>query len=210
MNKLFKVILLIIFLCPIKSNAQLPEIFGNTSEYQKKNSTAYRMLKDNYDFIISFGTSGGWKIGDTSTLQILAKRDKSWSRIDLKFSEHNLLEIPKLEISSIKRTKAEILIKELSALGFWSLRNDSLNIKEIKPKIAPENFVDKDTIFIVADRIRRFKLLDGIIYYFQIIQNNELRIYSCESPDSYLRAFPEIKTTAAFIKAIAFFESAIK
>jgi hypothetical protein len=208
MTKLLKITFLLFI--AIKSNAQLPTIVSNSSEYQKKNAIVYRTLKDKYDFIISFSLSSGWKIGDTSIFYIVAKKNNSWSRINFKISGRNPLGIPKLEIKSFEKKKAKKLINDLTTLGFWSLVNDSLNMREIKPKNSLENYVIKDTVVITAGRIRSFSVADGTGYNFEIFQGDKLRRISCYSPDSYLRFAPEIGSTLIFIKSKDIFEKAIK
>jgi hypothetical protein len=209
MIKISKIIFVFLFLSHIKSNAQfLPT--ADISEYKKESSVVYKNLKNKYDFILSYHVSGGWSTNDTTIFQILALKNKTWKKILLKSSSHNPSRTAKVEVTNFQKKKAKLLMNELTKFGFWSLNNDSLNIKEIKPKIPSENFVKNDTVVVVADRIRRFSVVDGASYHFEIIQKNRIITYSCENPDAYLNAFPEIKSTAIFIKAIKAFENAIK
>jgi hypothetical protein len=210
MQKIFIIILIFLVFSGVKSNAQLPSLVGGIIENQKSGSIIYKNLKDKYDFIISYHISGGWTPGDTTVFQILALKDKSWKKILLKSSLRNLSGMPKIEVTNFKKQKAKQLMNELTRIGFWSLNNDSLNIKEIKPKIPSENFVNNDTVVIVADRIRRYSIVDGSSYQFEIIQKNVVKVYHCESPESYLSTFPEIKSTIIFIRAKDAFENTIK
>ncbi|MGN7986970.1 hypothetical protein ACTJKC_06510 [Pedobacter sp. 22226] len=209
MIKISKIIFVFLVLSHIRSNAQfLPT--ANISEYRKENSVVYRNLKDKYDFILSYHVSGGWSADDTTTFQILALKNKTWKKIFLKSSLRTPSGTVKVTEVNFQKKKAKLLMNQLTKFGFWSLKNDSLNIKEIKPKIPAENFVKNDTVMVVADRIRRFSVVDGTTYHFEIIQKNRLTTYSCESPDTYLNVFPEIKSTSIFIKTIKAFENAIK
>ena len=205
-----KIILIFLVFSHIKTNAQFSKTIEFDTEPLKKGSIVYRNLKNKYDFILSYSVSTGWQIGDTACFDILARKNKTWKKILLKYSIRNPSGAAKIEITKFEKQKAEQLMEQLSRFGFWSLNNDSLNIKEIKPKIPSENFVKKDTVVIVADRIRRYSIVDGSSYRFEIIQKNAVNVYHCESPESYLRVFPEIKSTVVFIQAKEAFEKAIK
>ncbi len=210
MKKIYTITLIFFLFGQIKSNAQLPVITLNATNSPNRGSIVYKNLKDKYDFIISFHVSGGWRIGDTASFDILARKNKTWKRILLKYQVSKPTGTPKIEVTKFGKQKANRLMERLGTIGFWSLNNDSLNLKEIKPNVPSENFVNKDTVVIMADRIRRFSIVDGTSYNFEIIQKNAVKTYHCESPDAYLRFFPEIKSTSIFIKAIEAFDRAMK
>lgn len=212
MKNFFKIIFFFLLFNSIGANAQIPEIVGEASDYQHNNFKAYQYLSNKYDFTIAYYVTGGWSVADVTNIQALVLKEKSWKKIILQIPKKNneLSTEPKMKIASFNSKKALKLVDDLTAIGFWSIDNDSLNIKEIKPKTPSENFINKDTVVIVADRRRRFSVVDGSSYHFVIIKNNVQKIYNCESPESYLKVFPEIKTTSVFIKAKALFEEAMK
>lgn len=209
MKKICTIFIFLLF-SGVKSNAQLSKTINIDTDYLKKGTIVYQTLKDKYDFVLSYGVSTGWQIGDTASFDILARKNKSWKKIRIKYSTRNPSGMAKIEIAKFKKQKAEQLMEQLNNIGFWSLNNDSLNIKEIKPKTPSENFVKNDTVFIVADRIRRYSIVDGSSYRFEIIKKKSVQVYHCESPEAYLSTFPEIKATIIFIKAKDAFENAIK
>ncbi|PWS31331.1 hypothetical protein [Pedobacter paludis] len=212
MKNLLKIIFLFLLFKSTNTNAQLPKITGGNSNYQDSYFKAYQYLKCNYDFTIAYYVTGGWSAADVINIQALVLKDKSWKKILLQIPKKNKEPSaePKVKIASFNGKKALQLVDDLTAIGFWSIDNDSLNIKEIKPKIPSENFINKDTVVIVADRTRRFSVVDGSSYHFVIIKNNELKIYRCDNPESYLGFFPEINATAVFVKAKTLFEKTMK
>lgn len=209
MIKIINIIFIFLLFGYVRSDAQFIPATGGIMEHQNGSSIVSRSLKDKYDFLISYYVTSGWTFGDTTSFQILALKNKTWKKIIFKYSERNILGIPKIEIVKFNKLKARKLMDKLTELGFWSLNNDSLNIKEIKPKIPTKNFITDNTVVVVADRIRKFSVVDGTTFHFEIIQKNKITTFSCESPDAYLNVFPEIKSTSIFTKAIKAFENAV-
>ncbi|PWS28350.1 hypothetical protein DHW03_00385 [Pedobacter yonginense] len=212
MKNLAKLTILFLSLNLITANAQVLEKTVHRLEFQDSYAKPYEYLKNKYDFTIAFYVEGGWNIGNVTTIEVLALKNKTWKKIILQVPDDrsNPSTKPKIKIASFESKKALKLMDDLTAIDFWSIQNDSLNIREIKPKIQSEDFLNKDSVVIVAHRIRRFQVVDASTYYFAITRNDGLKIYTCQAPDLYLKTFPEIKTTATFIKAKELFERAVE
>ncbi len=203
-----KITLFFIFCISITAKAQIPIIESNVTEGKKDNSLIYKTFHNKYDFLISFRSYSGWRIGDKTFITILALQNKRWKKIILSFpdSKPTSLTIKKTSFASTKVTQ---LLKDLALQNFWSLSDDSLNMMGIAPKIPLKNYVKNDTIVIVSAK-SKIRVLDGSTYYFEILQGSALRYYRCEDPEIYLEYYPEIKSRAYFIKARDAFIAALK
>lgn len=198
--------LFVILCCFLKVNAQIPEIKSNVLDEQKSKSLIYKIFSDKYDLLISYQTVS-WTSGD---IQILALKNKRWKKITLSFLNGEPV-MTAIKKQSFPRLKANQLMAELTLHNFWTLSNDSINMKEITPKNLIQNHRNKDTVVIVAyKQVKSITVMDGISYHFEILQENNLRIYDCNNPDTYFKYYPKIKPREHFINAKNAFEAAIK
>ncbi|WAC39259.1 hypothetical protein [Pedobacter sp. SL55] len=193
---------LILLLFLYNTKAQLPIIEANITFNEKNSSVPFQVLKKNsYEFAISYYIySGGWKMNNDTYYTILAYKKNAWKKLLLIYNEDSK-SIKKTKKKQINNRNAKRLISDLNKNNFWSLSLDSLNIKQLPPKILAKNEVINDTVFIKTNVIRSFNVADGTTYYFEIFQNGKVKILSCESPESYKNVFPEIQTTQNFINS---------
>lgn len=189
--------------------AQIPIINSNVNDEFKNRSLVYKTFHNKYDLLIAYKVPGGWRVGNTNIIQILAVKNNSWKKITLSYPDDNPSKqtIKKL---SLEKTKAKKLMEELGSQNFWTLNNDSINMKRLKPQTPPENYSKNDTLFIVANNpVTDVKVLDGSTYYFEIIKGDSLRSYSTADPEIFAKYFPEIKSRIRFIKSKIAFENAL-
>ncbi|RZK57332.1 MAG: hypothetical protein EOO87_03170 [Pedobacter sp.] len=190
-------------------NAQIPIIKSNVNDEFKNRSLVYKTFYNKYDLLIAYKVSGGWRVGNTNIIQILAVKNNSWKKITLSYPDDNPSKqtIKKLPL---QKTEAKKLMEELGSQNFWTLNNDSINMKHLKPQTPPENYSKKDTLFIVANNpVTDVKVVDGSTYYFEIIKGDSLRSYSTADPEIFAKYFPEIKSRIRFIKCKIAFENAL-
>ena len=180
--------------------AQIPFIHSNVTDDFKNKSLVYNAFKGKYDFLIAYHIQGMMRIGSTN-VQIIALKNKKWKKIIFNYKDHNELD-QKITKKRLDKKLGLQLIETLNKENFWSLENDSINIRSIKPKpqILPKQ--SKDTVYITHYKpVANLAVLDGADYFLQILQNDKMRFYKTDNPDSYFKFYPQLKQRGNFISS---------
>jgi hypothetical protein len=180
--------------------AQIPIIQSNVTDDFKNKSLVYNAFKGKYDFLIAYHIQGGTKFGSTN-VQIIVLKGKKWKKIIFNYKDNNELD-QKVTKRRLDKKLGLQLIETLNSEKFWSLDNDSINVRRIKPKpqILPKQ--SKDTVYITGYKpVINLEVLDGADYFLQIIQNDKMRFYKTDNPDSYFKFYPQLKQRGNFIRS---------
>ena len=184
--------------------AQIPTMEGYESDLTKKQSLIFNQFQNQYDFLIAFNESSYWwkhknkiKKRNTINYQILGLAKNSWEKLILstRIKKNDKLNKPKIIKYAYPAEKAEKLISELSNLSFWTLHNDSLNVR--RKWISDSTFV-------------AFGVSDGPGYSFEIMTKYGFKVIRSYYPEFFHEKIPRLRQVDLFIKAKNKFEAAIK
>jgi hypothetical protein len=195
--KIMKILLICIFLIPLKIISQIPFFNSNAVKEDSLNSIILRPQFDKYDFLISYESNSYWTRYKTN-INILANKKNKWFFINIQktYKKDTVFEIDyehPIKISQKKRRILKFRIKKVLRIfnenRIWSLNTDSLNI----------NF--KSSLGNEEDSIQQVYIVTDCTYYTLKFRTNEsFRIVGTYCPYYYLEEIPEIKVRQNFIK----------
>ncbi|QHL87485.1 hypothetical protein GU926_08555 [Nibribacter ruber] len=174
----------------------LPHIEANTNAEERSNSVIYKAFHDQYDFLISYSEESYWW-SNKLDYKILATKDETWYclRYTSKQKKDKSFSKPFITKQKIRKKKGDLLLDELSRLGFWTLNQDSLN------------YATKDND---GGRSMTYTVSDGVNYKFEILTKEGFKLISAYEPDYFLIELPEYKQRQKFIEARNVFKALCK
>ncbi|GAA4313786.1 hypothetical protein [Nibribacter koreensis] len=163
----------------------LPHIEASTNLHERNNSVIYKAFHDQYDFLISYSEESYWW-SNRCEYRILATKDDAWYclRYTSKQKNDKSFSKPFITKQKIRKKKGDLLLDELSRLGFWTLNQDSLNYT------TKHNGGGRTTTYTVSD---------GVNYKFEILTREEFKTISAYEPDYFIQELPEYKQRQMFI-----------
>jgi hypothetical protein len=194
-----KILLILIFLIPLKIISQLPLFNSNTNKDDSLNSIILGPEFDKYDFLISYEANSYWTRYN-SNLNILANKKNKWYCINIQKTykqdtiykidyEHPLnISVKKRRVSQFKIKK---IIKTFDENRIWNLEIDSLNI-DYRSITSSKN----DTTPEVTEVLM---ITDCTNYSLKFKSKSSFRIVSAYCPYYFLEKMPEIKVRQNFI-----------
>ncbi len=195
-----KILVIYIFIIPLKIVSQLPTINSNTNKEDSTKSTILRPEFAKYDFIISYEAESYWTRYQ-SNKSILANKKNKWYLINIKktFRQDTLYNIDydhpltnSTKKRRISRFKINKVLKIFEKNRIFTLDVDSLNInyREIKSST-------KDTT--KPEIVEALIITDCTNYTLSFKTNKSFRIVNSYCPYTYLEEIPEIIVRQNFV-----------
>lgn len=198
---------MLVFCYAIFSYSQIPVIDSNVSDDFKGTSLLFKKLRHKYDFSIAYHVEGMFNFKNAK-IQIIASKNNRWWKLTFIDKEKSCLK-KRVKRKPLNEKIGKELVATLNQEGFWTLNNDSINNREVKPKPPVERKQSKDTVYVTGHKsVRSVHVVDGGFYYLQMIHGNKMRIYKTDNPDIYFKHYPQFTQRGNFIKSRDAFISA--
>lgn len=193
------------------TQAQIPVFNSNVNDDFKAKSLLFKKLKHKYDFLIAYHVEGITRMKNAK-IQIIAVKNNRWRKLTFIYQDKSCLK-RRLISKKIDNSIGNELIAKLSKENFWTLENDSINYRELKPNPTVPHKPIKDTVLVIGYKPERILVaVDGTSYYLQVMQGDSLRVYKSNNPDFYFKHHPQflhignfIRSRDAFIEAFGTF-----
>jgi hypothetical protein len=186
---------------------QIPNIENNYSKSDSLTNPLLKTFLKEFEFVLAYsdvccskeykiiglknGKWNSWTYSD-NFIQWTKKKGESGIKVDT-IKTGTFLEGEKGK--KIKKNNVKKLLTKLSEIGFWELKNDSLN----QSRVIKTYIEDVETIN------RKAIITDGTNYVFDLISKNKFRKIQSYYPEYFVKLFPDMIDRKKFIESRDYF-----